>query len=101
VLALTGVELVGINNRNLEDFSVSLEITSDLIAQRQETIIEKGILIVSESGLHTAADLQTVATAGAKAVLIGESLIKEDPSDPAFESEQARMKSKISALFGS
>jgi indole-3-glycerol phosphate synthase len=101
VLALPGVELVGINNRNLEDFSVSLEITCDLIAQRQEIILEKDILIVSESGLHTAADLQTVATAGAKAVLIGESLIKEDPSDPTFESEQARMKAKISALFGS
>jgi indole-3-glycerol phosphate synthase len=101
VLALPGVELVGINNRNLEDFSVSLEITCDLIAQRQEIILEKDILIVSESGLHTAADLQTVATAGAKAVLIGESLIKEDPSDPTFESEQAQMKAKISALFGS
>jgi indole-3-glycerol phosphate synthase len=100
VLALPGVELVGINNRNLEDFSVSLEITCDLIAQRQEIILEKDILIVSESGLHTAADLQTVATAGAKAVLIGESLIKEDPSEPIFESEQARMKAKISALFG-
>jgi indole-3-glycerol phosphate synthase len=101
VLALPGVELVGINNRNLEDFSVSLEITCDLIAQRQEIILEKDILIVSESGLHTAADLQTVVTAGAKAVLVGESLIKEDPSEPSFESEQARMKSKISALFGS
>jgi indole-3-glycerol phosphate synthase len=100
VLALPGVELVGINNRNLEDFSVSLEITCDLIAQRQEIILEEDILIVSESGLHTAADLQTVATAGAKAVLVGESLIKEDPSDPTFESEQARMKAKISALFG-
>jgi indole-3-glycerol phosphate synthase len=99
VLALPGVELVGINNRNLEDFSVSLEITCDLIAQRQEVILEKEILIVSESGLHTSADLQTVATAGAKAVLIGESLIKEDPSEPAFESEQVRMKAKISALF--
>lgn len=99
VLALPAVELVGINNRNLEDFSVSLEITCDLIAQRQQIILEKDILIVSESGLHTAADLKMVATAGAKAVLIGESLIKKDPSEPTFESEQARMKAKISALF--
>jgi indole-3-glycerol phosphate synthase len=101
VLALPGVELVGINNRNLEDFSVSLEITCDLIAQRRDIILEKGILMVSESGLHTSADLQTVSAAGAKAILVGESLIKEDPSDPTFESEQARMKAKISALFGS
>jgi indole-3-glycerol phosphate synthase len=100
VLALPGVELVGINNRNLEDFSVSLDVTCDLMAQRQEAILAKEILMVSESGLHTFADLQTVSTAGAKAVLIGESLIKEDPSEPAFESEQARMKAKIAALFG-
>jgi indole-3-glycerol phosphate synthase len=101
VLALPGVELVGINNRNLEDFSVSLDITCDLIAQRREAILEKEILMVSESGLHTAADLKTVATAGAKALLIGESLIKEDPLEPAFDSsEKARMKSKVSALFG-
>lgn len=100
VLALPGVELVGINNRNLEDFSVSLDVTCDLIAQRQNTILEKKILIVSESGLHASGDLQRVASAGARAVLVGESLIKEDPSEPTFESEQARMKAKISALFG-
>jgi indole-3-glycerol phosphate synthase len=100
VLALPGVELVGINNRNLEDFSVSLDVTCDLIAQRQNTILEKKILIVSESGLHASSDLQRVASAGARAVLVGESLIKEDPSEPTFESEQARMKAKISALFG-
>jgi indole-3-glycerol phosphate synthase len=99
VLALPGVELVGINNRNLEDFSVSLDATCDLIAQRRAPILEKDLLIVSESGLHTAADLQRVASAGAKAVLVGESLIKEDPSEPPFESEQARMTAKISALF--
>ncbi len=100
VLALPGVELVGINNRNLEDFSVSLDVTCDLIAQRQQIILEKEILIVSESGLHQFSDVQTVANAGAKAILVGESLIKEDPSEPVFESEAARMKSKISVLFG-
>jgi indole-3-glycerol phosphate synthase len=100
VLALPGVELVGINNRNLEDFSVSLEITCNLIAQRQKTILERQILMVSESGLHTSDHVQTVATAGAKAVLIGESLIKEDSSEPTFDGEQARMAAKISALFG-
>lgn len=100
VLALPGVELVGINNRNLEDFSVSLDITCDLIAQRQNVILEKEILIVSESGLYTFDDVQTVAKVGAKAILVGESLIKEDPLDPTFESEAARMKAKVSTLFG-
>ncbi|MEO1669300.1 MAG: indole-3-glycerol phosphate synthase TrpC [Cyanobacteria bacterium J06631_2] len=78
VLELEGVELIGINNRNLEDFSVSLQTTQDLITNRQEKLTQRDILIVSESGLHTLDDLNTVKTAGAKAVLIGESLVKQD-----------------------
>jgi indole-3-glycerol phosphate synthase len=78
VLEIAGVELIGINNRNLEDFSVSLQTTTDLLAARKEMLEQRDILIVSESGLHTAADLDTVRQAGAKAVLIGESLVKQD-----------------------
>ena len=78
VLELEGVELVGINNRNLEDFTVSLQTTQDLIAASKTTLEQRGILIVSESGLHTSEDLNTVKQAGAKAVLIGESLVKQD-----------------------
>jgi indole-3-glycerol phosphate synthase len=83
VLAIEGVELIGINNRNLEDFSVNLQTTSDILSARQEILQERNILIVSESGLHTAADLNTVKEAGAKAVLIGESLVKQDDVEQA------------------
>lgn len=80
VLAIDGVNLVGINNRNLEDFSVSLDTTHQLLAARGEQLQKQNILVVSESGLHTASDLQFVAQAGAQAVLIGESLVKQpDP----------------------
>lgn len=79
-LNVEGVTLIGINNRNLEDFSVDTQTTVDLIQQRRELIKSKNITIVSESGLHTPADLETVKTAGASAVLIGESLLVE--SDP-------------------
>ncbi len=80
VLTLEGVNLIGINNRNLENFSVSLETTSQLLAERLPQIQAKNILTVSESGLHTPADLAKVASAGAEAVLIGESLVKQpDP----------------------
>jgi indole-3-glycerol phosphate synthase len=99
VLALQDVELIGINNRNLEDFSVSLEITCNLISQRQQTLQARNILVVSESGLHTTTDIQTVRQAGANAVLIGESLIKEDPNQAAFANETERMQTKIAALF--
>jgi indole-3-glycerol phosphate synthase len=78
VLAIDGIDLIGINNRNLEDFSVSLETTQTLLTQRQGEIEAKGAAIVSESGLYTPEDLQYVQKAGARAVLIGESLVKQD-----------------------
>jgi indole-3-glycerol phosphate synthase len=81
VLPLDGVTLVGINNRNLEDFSVDLQTTSQLLAERGNQLQERGILVVSESGLHKTADLERVTSAGATAVLIGESLVKQP--DPA------------------
>ena len=80
VLALDGVTLIGINNRNLEDFSVDLNTTRMLLAERHPVLQQRGIQLVSESGLFTAADLQAVAEAGANAVLIGESFMKQpDP----------------------
>jgi len=54
VLAIEGIELIGINNRNLETFKVDLDNTRQLLEARGEKVREKGILIVSESGLHTA-----------------------------------------------
>ncbi|GAB4385341.1 MAG: indole-3-glycerol phosphate synthase TrpC [Elainellaceae cyanobacterium] len=81
VLGLQGVTLIGINNRNLEDFSVDLQTTRQLLAERSESLQAKEILVVSESGLHTASDLRLVHQAGAAAVLIGESLVKQpEPS---------------------
>jgi indole-3-glycerol phosphate synthase len=80
VLSLDGVTLIGINNRNLEDFSVQVQTTCDLLQQRGEQLKQRGICLVSESGLFVPDDLANVAAAGANAVLIGESLIKQpDP----------------------
>lgn len=99
VIALPGIELIGINNRNLETFSVDLNVTCRLLSQYQQTLTERGILVVSESGLHNAADVQTVAQAGAQAVLIGESLVKDEASAPPFTSEAERMRHKMANLF--
>ncbi|OLP16096.1 indole-3-glycerol phosphate synthase [Leptolyngbya sp. 'hensonii'] len=80
VLALQGVQLIGINNRNLQDFSVDLQTTCRLAAERNPLLREADIVLVSESGLHTTTDLEVVKQAGAQAVLIGESLMKQpDP----------------------
>jgi indole-3-glycerol phosphate synthase len=62
--------LVGINNRNLRDFSVSLETTRAL-----RPLIPPGALVVSESGIHTPEDMATLAMLGVGAALIGEALV--------------------------
>jgi indole-3-glycerol phosphate synthase len=77
VLALPNVQLIGINNRNLQNFSVDLNTTQDLLSKRQDRLKELNITVVSESGLQTSADLAFVAEAGAHAVLVGESLVKQ------------------------
>jgi indole-3-glycerol phosphate synthase len=84
VLKFQDVTLVGINNRNLKDFSVSLDTTRQILAARADQLRSRNILIVSESGLHTAADLQQVHQAGAQAVLIGESLVKQPNPEAAI-----------------
>jgi indole-3-glycerol phosphate synthase len=84
VLGLDGVRLIGINNRNLADFSVNLQTTQTLLATRHQQLIDRDILIVSESGIHTAEDLKIVVDAGASAVLIGESLVKQDDPGQAI-----------------
>ena len=64
--------LIGINNRNLHTFEVTLDTTRDL-ARR----VPEDRLIVAESGLFTPADLADLARYGARCFLIGESLMRQ------------------------
>ena len=80
VLKIEAVNLIGINNRNLETFVTNLETTERLLHAYRDQITQRRILTVSESGIHDPRHLERVATAGAQAVLIGESLMKQ--SDP-------------------
>ncbi|MBL1209460.1 indole-3-glycerol phosphate synthase TrpC [Geminocystis sp. GBBB08] len=84
VLTIDEVKLIGINNRNLENFTVTLNTTKEILSARKETILNREIIIVSESGLYTKNDLDFVTNAGANAVLIGESLIKQDDLELAI-----------------
>ncbi|BBD64436.1 indole-3-glycerol phosphate synthase [Nostoc commune NIES-4072] len=86
VLNLDDLHLVGINNRNLEDFTLDIGTTQQLLTQRQQQLQSLDITVVSESGLYTPADLSLVAEAGARAVLIGESLVKQSDVEQAVRS---------------
>ncbi|MDN5788358.1 indole-3-glycerol phosphate synthase TrpC [Pseudorhodobacter sp.] len=70
--------LVGINNRDLNSFEVTLQTTRDL-ARR----VPEDRLIISESGLFTPDDLADVARFGARCFLIGESLMRQDDVEAA------------------
>ncbi|KAL3655411.1 hypothetical protein CASFOL_001197 [Castilleja foliolosa] len=82
VLEIEGIELVGINNRDLGTFKVDIGNTRKLLeGDRGEKIRQKSITVVGESGLFTPADIAYVQEAGVKAVLVGESIVKQkDPS---------------------
>jgi indole-3-glycerol phosphate synthase len=69
------VELLGINNRDLRDFSVDVTRTSLLMRE-----LPSGVTVISESGITTAEQLRTLEQAGVDAVLIGESLMRS--ADP-------------------
>lgn len=66
-----GARIIGVNNRNLKDFSVDTENSS-----RLRRMIPREILFVSESGVRDAADVAKLREIGADAVLIGETLMR-------------------------
>ncbi|KAK1568260.1 hypothetical protein Q3G72_022341 [Acer saccharum] len=69
VLGIEGVELIGINNRNLETFEVDISNTKKLLeGERGQKIREKDIIVVGESGLFTPDDIAYVQEARVKAV---------------------------------
>eukprot|EP00262_Sarcandra_glabra_P003288 TRINITY_DN13931_c0_g1_i1.p1 TRINITY_DN13931_c0_g1~~TRINITY_DN13931_c0_g1_i1.p1 ORF type:complete len:401 (+),score=72.93 TRINITY_DN13931_c0_g1_i1:153-1355(+) len=82
VLGIDGIQLIGINNRDLETFEVDICNTKKLLeGERGQLIRERDIIVVGESGLFTPEDIAFVQEAGVKAVLVGESIVKQ--SDPA------------------
>jgi indole-3-glycerol phosphate synthase len=75
------VDVIGINNRNLEDFTVDIQTTVDLLAA-----IPTGKTVVSESGIRTRQEIEELERVGVDAVLIGETLMRApDPEDAVRE----------------
>jgi indole-3-glycerol phosphate synthase len=71
-------EVIGLNNRNLEDFSVSLERTYELLSD-----VPAGKIVVSESGFSTREELDELDRVGVDAVLIGETLMRAQDIEAA------------------
>ena len=71
-----GARLIGVNNRDLKTFRVDLGTTERLAARMALADDGRPRLLVAESGIHTRADVDRVRKAGARAILVGESLMK-------------------------
>jgi indole-3-glycerol phosphate synthase len=83
-----GADLVGVNNRDLKTFEVSLDTSFRLIERIPETVV-----VVSESGLRTAEDLEHLRAAGFDAFLIGERFMTEPDPGAAL----ARLLAEVTA----
>ncbi len=73
-----GAQLIGVNNRNLHTFRTGLQ-TTERLAPR----IPRSAMLVAESGIATPADVRRLQAAGARAVLVGETLMRADDVEAA------------------
>ena len=79
-------DVIGINNRNLEDFSVDIQRTFDLLAD-----VPAGKVVVSESGIHHRGQIEELEQVGVDAVLVGEALMRApDPESAAARAHELR-----------
>ncbi|MFJ5715229.1 indole-3-glycerol phosphate synthase TrpC [Neobacillus sp. NPDC093127] len=75
-----GAELIGINNRDLKTFHVSLEVTEKLAQE----VKNSGAFLISESGIHHQEDVKRVRDAGANGILVGEAFMKSPDVEQTF-----------------
>ena len=73
------LELIGINNRNLRTFETSLETTIDLLP-----LVPDGCMVVTESGIHTSADVDLMRDHDVHAFLVGEAFMRADDPGQAL-----------------
>jgi indole-3-glycerol phosphate synthase len=79
-----GAKLIGVNHRDLRTFNVDLGLT-----ERMRKLVPGDVVLVAESGIHSAEDARRMREAGADAILVGEALMRS--SDPAAAIRELRV----------
>ncbi|WP_040208650.1 indole-3-glycerol phosphate synthase TrpC [Neobacillus jeddahensis] len=87
----TGAKLIGVNNRDLKTFHVSLGITEQLAP----IVKQYGAYLISESGIHKQEDAERVRNVGARGVLVGESLMISQDVNKSFLNLRIRLKGAV------
>jgi indole-3-glycerol phosphate synthase len=77
-LEVVDADVIGINNRDLTDFSVDLDRTFELLSE-----VPAGKTVVSESGFHTREQIDELERVGVDAVLVGEALMRAPDMESA------------------
>src|SRR6266404_3409263 len=86
----SGANIIGVNNRNLSSFDVSLETSVELGSMSSD-----GVLLISESGIGSADDIEQLYDLGYRGFLIGESLMRaDDPGAALKKLTQRRQRAK-------
>ena len=78
IAAILDDEIIGINNRNLKTFEVTMDTTKKLSAMLPKDFKERGKVLVSESGVSTDGDISALKQSHADAFLIGTALMESD-----------------------
>ncbi|WP_404451048.1 indole-3-glycerol phosphate synthase TrpC [Virgibacillus necropolis] len=75
-----GANIIGINNRNLKTFEVDLSVTERLASM----VNDPSTILISESGIRSRDDVERAAQAGAKGILVGETLMRSEDLAATF-----------------
>lgn len=86
-----GAKIIGINNRDLKTFKVDLKTTERLA----NMVTDTDTILISESGIKTTEDVETVAEAGAEAILVGETLMRSDNIVQTMNSLQVPLSKQV------
>lgn len=81
-----GARMVGVNNRNLKDFTVDIHNST-----RLRELVPRNVLFVAESGIKTAEDIAELVSAGVNGVLIGETLMRSPDKAQVLDELRSRV----------